>query len=161
MQHGRLAGPVSAMSEIHMHYEHPFRFVYHTLRWLSVRPAATLHAAVNCDGLPIDRRASFGASINNTPASAEGSAVYKPVRVVSVAKAFLLWFRTRRTKKEDADFEKLLKAAQRRTARSGKQRGGSTEKTSDVRAASKTLVVMSLCAGALLPWRVQQGAEDN
>ena len=56
MQHGRLAGPVSAMSEIHMHYEHPFRFVYHTLRWLSVRPATTLHAAVNCGmaGLLID-----------------------------------------------------------------------------------------------------------
>jgi hypothetical protein len=40
MQHGRLAGPVSAVAEIHMHYEHPFRFVYHTLRWLSVRTAA-------------------------------------------------------------------------------------------------------------------------
>lgn len=39
VQHGRLAGPVSALSEIHMHYEHPFRFVYHTLRWLSVRLA--------------------------------------------------------------------------------------------------------------------------
>ena len=60
MQHGRLAGPVSAMSEIHMHYEHPFRFVYHTLRWLSVRPATTLHAAVNCGmaGLLIDEPSS-------------------------------------------------------------------------------------------------------
>ena len=59
MQHGRLAGPVSAMSEIHMHYEHPFRFVYHTLRWLSVRPATTLHAAVKLwHGWPVDQQQS-------------------------------------------------------------------------------------------------------
>ena len=141
MQHGRLAGPVSAMSEIHMHYEHPFRFVYHTLRWLSVRPATTLHAAVNCGmaGLLIDEPRSSEARRSTTiqlqqkaalytkepqmeldvvrvvsvPATTvhavclrkacllidEGSALYKPVRVVPVAKAFLLWFRTRRTKK--------------------------------------------------------------
>jgi hypothetical protein len=34
------------MAEIHFHYEHPFRYVYHTLRWLSdeqVRPNEPKH----------------------------------------------------------------------------------------------------------------------
>jgi hypothetical protein len=35
MRHSTLAGPASAMAEVHMHYEHPFRYIYHTLRWLS------------------------------------------------------------------------------------------------------------------------------
>ena len=65
MQHGRLAGPASALSEIHMHYEHPFRFVYHTLRWLSVRFAASAHAALSClclvmSVVPLRRPAAFG-----------------------------------------------------------------------------------------------------
>ena len=35
MLHQHLAGPVSSFGEIHVYYEHPFRYVYHTLRWLS------------------------------------------------------------------------------------------------------------------------------
>jgi hypothetical protein len=35
MLHRNLPGPASAMSEVHVLYEHPFRYIYHTLRWLT------------------------------------------------------------------------------------------------------------------------------
>ena len=35
LRHDMLPGPVSALAEVHWLYEHPFRYVYHTLRWLS------------------------------------------------------------------------------------------------------------------------------
>ena len=33
--HDSLPGPVSALAEVHVLVEHPFRYVYHTLRWLT------------------------------------------------------------------------------------------------------------------------------
>ena len=35
VRHGVLAGPVGSFGEVHFHYEHPFRYIYHTLRWLT------------------------------------------------------------------------------------------------------------------------------
>ena len=35
VRHSALAGPVGSFGEVHFHYEHPFRYVYHTLRWLA------------------------------------------------------------------------------------------------------------------------------
>lgn len=35
IRHGSLPGPVSALAEVHVLVEHPFRYLYHTLRWLT------------------------------------------------------------------------------------------------------------------------------